>query len=198
MFGWVFIGREQTDKTYTNDLQTFFVSSEPENLQRFCEIEEVPAAQLWTIEEKGCDDHFKETTRKRPEDSFIVKLPLKNETKALTDSLQQDKKRLRSLLFRLERQPDLYKRYAEFIGEFFHLGHMKKFPTSELIKPVENCYDLCHHCVFRESSIPPIGGSFSTDPQIRKHGYLLTTDSWLEQKFGKTFSAFLFDFDYSK
>ena len=35
MFGWVVIGREQTDKTYTNNLQTFFVSSEPENLQRF-------------------------------------------------------------------------------------------------------------------------------------------------------------------
>ena len=43
-FGWVVIGREQTDKTYTNDLQTFFVSSEPENLKRFWEIEEVPAA----------------------------------------------------------------------------------------------------------------------------------------------------------
>ena len=43
MFGWVVIGREHTDKTYTNDLQTFFVSSEPENLQRLWEIE-VPAA----------------------------------------------------------------------------------------------------------------------------------------------------------
>ena len=152
MFGWVVIGREQTDKTYTNDLQTFFVSSEPENLQRFWEIEEVPAAQLWTAEEKRCDDHFKETTRRSPEGRFIVKLPFKKETKALGDSLQQAKKRLRSLLFRLERQPDLYKRYAEFIGEFFHLGHMEKVPTSELVKPVENCYYLCHHCVFKESS----------------------------------------------
>ena len=152
MFGWVVIGREQTDKTYTNDLQTFFISSEPENLQRFWEIEEVPAAQLWTAEEKRCDNHFKETTRRSPEGRFIVKLPFKNETKALGDSLQQAKKRLRSLLFRLERQPDLYKRYAEFIGEFFHLGHMEKVPSSELVKPVENCYYLCHHCVFKESS----------------------------------------------
>ena len=152
MFGWVVIGREQTDKTYTNDLQTFFVSSEPENLQRFWEIEEVPAAQLWTAEEKRCDDHFKETTRRSPEGRFTVKLPFKNETKALGDSLQQARKRLHSLLFRLERQPDLYKRYAEFIGEFFHLKHMEKVPTSELVKPVENCYYLCHHCVFKESS----------------------------------------------
>ena len=28
---------------------------------------------------------------------------------------------------------------------------MEKVPTSELIKPVENCYYLCHHCVFKES-----------------------------------------------
>ena len=33
---------------------------------------------------------------------------------------------------------DLYKRYPEFIEEFFHLGHMQKAPTSELIKLVEN------------------------------------------------------------
>ena len=99
MFGWVVIGREQTEKTYTNDLQTFFVSSEPEILELFWEIEEVPAAQLWTTtEEKRCDDHFNETTRRSPEGRFIVKLPFKNETKALGDSLQQAKKRLRSLL----------------------------------------------------------------------------------------------------
>ena len=35
MCGWVVIGREQTDKTYTNYLQTFFVSSEPENFAAF-------------------------------------------------------------------------------------------------------------------------------------------------------------------
>ena len=151
MFGWVVIGREQTDNTFTNDLQIFVVSPEPENLQRFWEIEEVPAAQLWTAE-KRCDDHFKETTRRSPEGRFIVKLPFKKETKALGYSLQQAKKRLRSLLFRLKRQPDLYKRYAKFIGDFFHLGHMEKVPTSELIKPVENCYYLCRHCVSKESS----------------------------------------------
>ena len=29
---------------------------------------------------------------------------------------------------------------------------MEKVPTSELIKPVENCYYLCRHCVSKESS----------------------------------------------
>ena len=86
MFGWVVFGREQTEKTYTNDLQTFFVSSEPEILERFWEIEEVPAAQLWTTEEKRWDDHFNETTRRSPEGHFIVKLPFKNETKALGET----------------------------------------------------------------------------------------------------------------
>ena len=92
MFGWFVIGREQTDKSYTNDLQIFFDSSEPENLQRFWETEEAPAAQLWTAEEKCCNDHFKETTRSSPECLFIVKIPFKNETKALGVSLQQAKK----------------------------------------------------------------------------------------------------------
>ena len=104
--------------------------------------------QLWTTK-KRCNGCFKETTRKIPEGRFIVKLSLKNETKALRDSLLQAKKRLRNPLFRLERQPNPYKRYAEFVGEFFHLGNMEKFPTSEFIKPVENRYYLCHHCVQR-------------------------------------------------
>ena len=88
MFSWVVIGGEQAEKIYTNDLQTFFVSSEPENLQRFWELKEIPAAQNWTIERKRCDDHFKETTRKRPEGRFIVKISSKNATKALGNSLQ--------------------------------------------------------------------------------------------------------------
>ena len=84
---------------------------------------------------------------------------------------QQAKKQLRSLLLRLERQPNRYKRYAEFIGEFFHLGHMEKVPTSELIKPAENCYYLCHHCVFKESSTTTklsvvFGGSAKTTTEV--------------------------------
>ena len=68
MFGWVVIGREQTDKTYTNDLQTFFASSEPENLQRFREIEEFPAGQLWTAEENAAMI----TSRKQLEEALKV------------------------------------------------------------------------------------------------------------------------------
>ena len=79
MFGWVVIGREQTDKTYTKNLQTFFFSSEPKNLQRFWEKEDVPAAQLWTAQENRCDDQLKETTRRSPEGRFIMKLLFKNE-----------------------------------------------------------------------------------------------------------------------
>ena len=74
MSGLVVIGRDQTEKSHTNDLLTFFVSSEPENFQRFWALE-VPAAQLWTTEEKRCDNQFKETTRRSPEGRFIVKFP---------------------------------------------------------------------------------------------------------------------------
>ena len=135
----------------SSSLQTCFVSSSEDHLQRFWEIEEVPATKHLTDEERRCEEHFNSTTRRSPEGTFIVKLLFKKEIGELGDSQQQARRRLRSLLHRLRKQPDLYRRYNEFIQEFFKLRDMEEVPENEMLLPKEKSYYLSHHCVFKDS-----------------------------------------------
>ena len=136
----------------SSSLQTYFVSSFEDSLQRFWEIEEVPATKHLADEERGCEEHFKSTTKRGPEERFTVKLPFKKEIGELGDSQQQARRKLRSLRHRLQKQPDLYRRYNEFINEFIKLGHMEEVPAKEMLLPTEKTYYLSHHCVFKDSS----------------------------------------------
>ena len=152
VFGWLVIGCENEQTSNSSSLQTCFVSLIENNLQRFWEIKEVPATKHLTDEERRCEEHFNSTTRRSPEGRFIVKLPLKKEIGELGDSQQQARRRLRSPLHRLQKQPDLYRRFNEFIQEFIKLGHMEEVPANETLQPKEKRYYLSHHCVFKDSS----------------------------------------------
>ena len=151
-FGWLVIGRESKLEKKSTQLQSFFICSEPDNLQRFWEIEDIPTATQWTSEEQKCEDHFKSTTRRNSEGRFVVKLPFKEDAKPLGDSYHQAKRRLRSLIFRLEKQPDIYNRYSQFIQEFIQLGHMEEVPRNKIHMPATNCFYLPHHCVIKDAS----------------------------------------------
>ena len=86
VFGWLVIGCENVQTSNSSSLQTYFVSSVEDSLNRFWEIEEMPATKHLTDEERRCEEHFKSTTRRSPEGRFIVKLPFKNEIGELGDS----------------------------------------------------------------------------------------------------------------
>ena len=142
-FGWLVIGRESQLEKKSTQLQSFFICSDPDNLQQFWEIEEIPTITQWTSEEQKLEDHFKSTTRRNSEGRFVVKLG---------DSYHQAKRRLRSLIFRLEKQPNVYNRYSQFIQEFIQLGHMEYVPRNKIHMPAKNCFSLPHHCVIKDAS----------------------------------------------
>ena len=152
VFGWIVLGRDTDSQLSSATPQSFFVSTEPENLQRFWEIEELPSTTHWTEEERRCEEHFKSTTTRLPEGRFVVKLPFKQETPALGDSFVQAKRRLKGLLYRLNKDPILYKRYNDFINEFITLEHMEEVPASQLAIPSSKSFYLPHHCVIKDSS----------------------------------------------
>ena len=66
-FGWLVIGHESQLERKSSELQSFFICSEPDNLQRFWEIEEIRTTIQCTSEEHKCEDHFKSTTRRNSE-----------------------------------------------------------------------------------------------------------------------------------
>ena len=81
-----------------------------------------------------------------------MKLPFKEDSKTLGDSYHQAKRRLRSLIFRQEKQPDVYNRYSQFIQEFIQLGHMEEVPRNKIQMPATNCFYLPHPCVIKDAS----------------------------------------------
>ena len=108
--------------------------------------------KMWTPEELKCEEHFKATTKRRLDGQFVVKLPFKEEVGLLGDSIQQAGGRLRNLLSSFDRNPELYKKYNNFINKFINLGHMEEIPDNGLVRPHYNCFYMPHHCVFKDSS----------------------------------------------
>ena len=76
----------------------------------------------------------------------------KEDSEPLGDSYHQAKRRLRSLIFPLEKQPDVYNRNSLFIQEFIQLGHMEEVPRNKIHMPATNCFYLPHHCVIEDAS----------------------------------------------
>ena len=142
------------------------------------------------------------TSKKQLEEALKVAslwhFPSKTGQRQWEIHFNKPKKRFRSLLFSLERQPKFYKSYTEFVGAFVHLGHMEKVPTSELIKPFENCYCLCHNCVFKESSTTTkmrvvfnrsakttsgvsLNDRLTVGPKIQKDIFSILVQFWLQE-----------------
>ena len=70
----------------------------------------------------------------------------------LGESLTQAESRFKSLERRLDGNPDLRKRYSDFIYEFVSQDHMEVTPREEINIPSNQVYYLPHHCVFKEDS----------------------------------------------
>ena len=101
-----------------------------------------------TEEEVECEGHFQETT-KVVTNRFVAKLPFKRNSK-LDESLTQAQRSFDSLERRLDRSPELRKRYSDIIGEFLSLDHMEVI-QDEIANPTGEVY-LPHHCAFEEDS----------------------------------------------
>ena len=80
----------------------------------------------------------------------MVKLQFKEEIGLLGDSLQQARRRRRSLHFRFERNPEIYKKFNNFINEFVNLGHMEEIPDNDLLQPHFNRFFMLDHCNLKD------------------------------------------------
>ena len=146
IFGWIVLGKH--DDTVVEAFHCHL--SIDDTLRRFWEIENVPKKSVFTDEENSCENFFQSTTNVF-NNRFVVNLPFK-EDMDLGESLTQAESRFKSLELRLYRNPDLRKRYSDFINEFISLDHMEVIPQEEVNKPSNEVYFLPHHCVFKEDS----------------------------------------------
>ena len=146
IFGWVLLGKQ-------NESTTSFISchaSIDEILRKFWEVKTLPQRKMPTEEELLCEKIYQETTRV-VDNRFVVELPFKKDA-ILAESLTQAQRRFSSLERRLDTNPELRKRYGDFVDEFVSRDHMEVVPEDEINKPDSDVYYIPHHCVFKDST----------------------------------------------
>lgn len=127
----------------SNDCMTFSLDK---LLRQFWEIEELPSkSTILSDEERACEEHFVQHTKRMVDGRFNVRIPFKQAPESLGDTRTQAESRFFALERKLNRNPEYKKMYSDFIHEYIDLGHMSL--THTYGKPH---YFLPHHGVFRE------------------------------------------------
>ncbi|XP_017480746.1 PREDICTED: uncharacterized protein LOC108370024 [Rhagoletis zephyria] len=155
--GWIVSGKCKAKPNITRAICDLAVANaedfvmEDENvdktLQKFWEIEEVKGCESkCTPEHMNCENHFKENFKILPSGRFEVKLPFKKDPSALGSTFEIAQKRFLSLERRLQKTPEAYDMYKDFMNEYITLGHMSPIENIDFNMPH---YFIPHQCVLR-------------------------------------------------
>lgn len=146
------------NNNYNNQIQCNFTRSEnilnPDltnlhnDLKRFWELESLPQRSLLSDQEKACELHFLQHTKRTAEGRFCVKLPLISEPDCLGEYFYLAKRRFLNLERRFRKQHKLKSAYVDFIKEYRNLGHL----SVSMVDRPEKAYFVPHHPVIREDS----------------------------------------------
>ncbi|XP_055604089.1 uncharacterized protein LOC129752328 [Uranotaenia lowii] len=149
VFGWVVSGgllqctsaRIACNVSSTESLETL--------VARFWACEELGSENLYSREERHCEEIFQKTVQRDSNGRYTVSLPKNEEVfPKLGDSKEIALRRLGATERRLARNADLRELYTEFMDEYIQLGHMEEVEEASDIK---RCF-LPHHPVEKESS----------------------------------------------
>ncbi|XP_047106253.1 uncharacterized protein LOC124775465 [Schistocerca piceifrons] len=118
-FGWILSGRMPSAACNMprSTVTSCFVRGDnlDAKLQRFWELMSTKTASR---QDKICKAHFQRHSARDEEGRFLVRLPVKPDSKSLGESRQQASQRLAHLERRFKRQPNLQKGYAAFMHEY--------------------------------------------------------------------------------
>ena len=155
LLGWVIAGNLNFKQMQSNT-SISFLNIQHNNLQldeqltKFWQLEEVNCESPLSINDKYCESHFLENTRRDENGRFIVSIPLKTNIHNLGNSRQAALNRFFSLEKRLVKNNNLRNEYVKFMIEYEALGHMTLIDDS--YDNDKTVYYLPHHAVIREHS----------------------------------------------
>ncbi|XP_073956541.1 uncharacterized protein [Choristoneura fumiferana] len=153
--GWILSGPINMNGSLSQNVSVNHVHvNENDLLKRFWELEnDTPVAdprELYTEEEKRCQDIYAATTTRNSSGRYIVRLPFRERNPECTNGNSEAiaAKRFSFLERKLERDVNLKKSYSDVIQEYVNLGHMVEI-TDPHKNSNKSCY-LPHHAVIRE------------------------------------------------
>lgn len=176
IFGYVLIGNAPV-QAYPNsksiNLLTITNFELHNAVQQFWATENVPEASKTSPEEKLCESYFVQTHNRLEDGKYEVRLPLKQSTNVLGDSSKAALRIFKSLETRLNRTPELKRKYVEFMQDYEDKGHMVT-SSSLTLPPEKPHYFLPHHEVLRDDKIRVVfNGSAVTTTGLSLNSILL-------------------------
>ena len=156
LFGWIVSGpvqKSQLENSFAILANTSLIASSScteDLISKFWEFESVPDKKHLSDEEKECEIHFDQTTKRRDDGRFVVELPFNKKIEKLGLSKAAAMKRFLNVEKKLLSNKKLHEEYNNFVREFIDLGHLEKVPEKEL--ETKSCYYLPHHCVLKSDS----------------------------------------------
>lgn len=152
VFGWAFSGPVMTNGS-SPATRGFYSTADQElndSLVKFWTQEEIPDSgdKVLSQEELDCEQHFMATHSRTRSGRYVVRLPLKEDTKKLGDSRAAAFSSIKRLANRLRADPVYRQRYEEFLEEYQKLGNMEGVLEDSNLPT----YYLPHHGVLREKS----------------------------------------------
>ncbi|CAG9109031.1 unnamed protein product [Plutella xylostella] len=121
-----------------------------EKINKYFELESLPAQQSQSRNEAECEKLFLKTTVRNPDGRLVVTIPLKENPQCLGDSKQQALIRFNSLERKFSKNEAFKTKYINFMKEYIELGHMSENKTPQ---DDNESYFLPHHGVLREDSL---------------------------------------------
>ncbi|XP_055590213.1 uncharacterized protein LOC129742346 [Uranotaenia lowii] len=151
--GWLVTGTLTSESNYESIqyAQLASVESIENSITRFWELEEVTTAPKTTAEEQQCEEHFIAIHTRDVSGRYTVRSPLEPNADKLDSSRNLALKRFFILENRLQRNPELWSHYVEFIREYQLLGHCQTINEAD-DPPQRGKYYLPHHAVPLPSS----------------------------------------------
>lgn len=152
-FGWTLAGSVPIKAV--GNRQSSNVATHPNNIeesiQRFWELDTIPASAAHPNDHDPCEQLFKMTTIRNEEGRFVVKLPKTSDPEStLGESRNIAERRFYNTERRLQRNPNIYEQYRQFMDLYEKLGHMSLIPEP-VNDSIAHCY-LPHHPVLKDSS----------------------------------------------
>lgn len=147
--GWIVVGEfirttrraAATCNVITNNLE--------QQISKFWELEERPIKRHLSREERDCENHYTQHTRRDADSGrYAVRLPFKDNLGELGESYSIASKRFLSLERQLNRNPQVKEQYTAFLKEYQELGHMSAVDSESL-----DGFFLPHHAVTKADSL---------------------------------------------
>ncbi|KAG7294774.1 hypothetical protein JYU34_022856 [Plutella xylostella] len=143
--GWILCGRV---KSYHCNV----VINNLDEIKRFWTTEDIGEEPSMSKEDYNCVQFYKETTTRREDGRYVVRLPLKSDANELLgDSRSKAVAQFRQLERKFHQQPELARDYQAFLKEYEELGHMH-LVSAESSSMQSSRFFFPHHCVKRAES----------------------------------------------